>query len=173
MKRFNAAPARRKWSLGGSCSNKRKKKNEKKKKERKKKQEGPAVIAGDFNREYTCHDSRRYSAGTRPADDAELNVKCVLMKFVVSRAYFHAPELTSTPVRFSLCRLLVLANLRIFRVSSKSLYRDAASLVYEQRKIITETLFNYRGKTEFVGAYRVADRSMRENEIRFRSFNRN
>ena len=106
MKRFNAALAR----VSGRSAEVARVKKKKKKKE--KKNEGPPLLP--------AISTANILATIRvviPADDAELNVKCVLMKFVVPRAYFHAPELTSTPVRaISLCRLLVLANLRIFRV---------------------------------------------------------
>lgn len=87
------------------------------------------------------------------AGDAELNVKCVLMKFVVSHAYFrqkineygHSRDL-SRVVRWP----WQLANFPCFLKSFHRMrLRDLLVLVYETK--LFETLFNYRGKRNYRG----------------------
>ena len=158
MKRFNAALAR---VSGRSAEVAR----VKKKKKKKKKKWGTAVIAGDFNREYTCHDSRRYSS-------RRCWIKCEVCPNEIRRSARLFPRAGINEHARSCDFPLPFVGpgqLANFPRLVKSLYRDAASLVYEGRKIVIETLFNYRGKQGI--CWSGMDRSLWKNEIR--SFSRN
>lgn len=112
------------------------------------------------------------------AGDAELNVKCVLMKFVVSHAYFRQ-KINEHGHSRDLFRVVrwpwQLANFPCFL---KSFYRKRLRgplvLVYETK--LFETLFNYRGKRNFWSVYitivRIDLKTKKWKNSRFVSINR-